>query len=398
MLKKMPTHCGDETCSSCVIAGDFIYLAHHAGGFDKQDIAHQMRATFESMQRTLGQVGANLNDMVQINLYMKDLTDFGTARDIFYEYFDKECFPARMTLTSDFLHKNCLCMMDGVAYKTAVKQPTLADKYLTFTEESKKLMDSKTVDLLIDTFNKVYPKICDFFNNGELLNVIYTAKPNYEHVAAQFVHIINKSDYGVIVDTWEEQHIVFDPQKCFGNDSPSWGVDSITHELVHVAQNSKYEYPSWINEGLADYGRAKFGLYNEKAGWRVIRQLSNNRDYKFGYWVTAAFFIWIEENIDANLPKDLNDTIKAGKYTDNYFVEKTGKTVDELWQIYVDESRTEFIGWLEELIGASLPQDIVDNIKSGRLDDEFDKYILEKTGKSTDDLWVLWLEYEETKK
>ena len=117
MLRRMPTHCGDETCSSCVIAGDFIYLAHHGGGFDKQDIAHQMRATFESMKNTLTAVEATLNDIVQIKLYLKNLRDFDTAREIFYEYFDKDCFPARMTLTSEFIDSKCMCMMDGVAYK-----------------------------------------------------------------------------------------------------------------------------------------------------------------------------------------------------------------------------------------------------------------------------------------
>ncbi|MHC1693853.1 MAG: RidA family protein [Eubacteriales bacterium] len=117
MLKRMPTHCGDETCPSCVVAGDFIYLAHHAGGFDKQDISHQMRIVFNNMQNTLSTVGATLNDMVQINLYLKDLSDFDDARNVFLEYFKKDCCPARMTLTSDFLDRECLCMMDGVAYK-----------------------------------------------------------------------------------------------------------------------------------------------------------------------------------------------------------------------------------------------------------------------------------------
>ena len=35
----------------------------------------------------------------------------------FNEYFDKGCFPARMTSTSKFLDAECLCMIDGVAYK-----------------------------------------------------------------------------------------------------------------------------------------------------------------------------------------------------------------------------------------------------------------------------------------
>ena len=114
---KLPTHSGDETHASCTIAGDFIFLAHHAGGFDKNDIEHQMRTTFTHMRSTLASAGAELNDMAQINLYLKNLSDFDRARNIFYEFFDEGCFPPRMTSTTEFLDPNCLCMMDGVAYK-----------------------------------------------------------------------------------------------------------------------------------------------------------------------------------------------------------------------------------------------------------------------------------------
>ena len=116
-MKKMPTHCGDETCAACVVAGDYIFLAHHAGGFDKQDVGYQMRATFERAKNTLASVGATLDDMVQINLYLKNLEDFGQARAVFYEYFTKGDFPARMTSQTEFLDDNCLCMIEGVAYK-----------------------------------------------------------------------------------------------------------------------------------------------------------------------------------------------------------------------------------------------------------------------------------------
>jgi len=117
MIMKIPNHHGDGTCSSCAVAGDFVYLAHHGGGHDKKDVEHQMRATFDSVRNTLTSVGATLNDMLQINLYLKDLEDFDKARAIFYEYFDKDRFPARMTSTTEFLDENCLCMMDGVAYR-----------------------------------------------------------------------------------------------------------------------------------------------------------------------------------------------------------------------------------------------------------------------------------------
>lgn len=116
-IKRMPTHCGDETCPACVVVGDYIYLAHHAGGFDKREIGHQMRAVFERAKKTLAQAGATLNDMVKIHLYLSDSADFDGAIEVFYEYFDKDCFPARMTTTSNFLDAECLCMIDGVAYK-----------------------------------------------------------------------------------------------------------------------------------------------------------------------------------------------------------------------------------------------------------------------------------------
>ena len=123
MIKRIQGHCADETCPACVIAGDYIFLAHHCGGFDKQDAAYQMRTIFEKMNKTLKAAGASLDDMVQINLYMKDLSDFGEARDVFYEYFEKDRFPARMTLTSEFIDAECMCMADGVAYKPSATTP-----------------------------------------------------------------------------------------------------------------------------------------------------------------------------------------------------------------------------------------------------------------------------------
>lgn len=116
MIQRMPTHCNDETCSSCVIAGDFIFLAHHGGGQEKTDIVYQMKKTFEQMKKTLASADASLDDMVQINLYLRDMKDFRKAADVFQEYF-KNGAPARMTTTTDFVSPSCLCQMDGVAYK-----------------------------------------------------------------------------------------------------------------------------------------------------------------------------------------------------------------------------------------------------------------------------------------
>lgn len=116
MINRYPTHCGDDTCASCVEAGGFVYLAHHAGGFDSTSVAHQMRKTFKNIQATLEQAGSGLQDLIQVNLYLKDIRDLREACDVFTEVFGDQP-PARMTLTTDFFDEECLLMMDGVAYK-----------------------------------------------------------------------------------------------------------------------------------------------------------------------------------------------------------------------------------------------------------------------------------------
>jgi len=116
MLMRMPSHCGDESCASCVVAGDFIFLAHHAGGHEKADIVYQTRATFEAISKTLASVGATLDDIVQINYYIKNTNDFAAGRNVFFEYFNSG-FPARMTVVTEFLSAACLCQMDAIAYK-----------------------------------------------------------------------------------------------------------------------------------------------------------------------------------------------------------------------------------------------------------------------------------------
>jgi len=116
MIRKIPTQWGDDTYSTCVVAGDFIFLAHHGGGQEVNDIAHQVKATFESMIKTLSTAGATLDDIVQLNFYIRNTADFSKGVEIFKEYF-KNGAPTRTTVVTEFLGESCLCQMDGIAYK-----------------------------------------------------------------------------------------------------------------------------------------------------------------------------------------------------------------------------------------------------------------------------------------
>jgi 2-iminobutanoate/2-iminopropanoate deaminase len=116
VITRMPSHCGDDTCPACGVAGEQIYLAHHAGGFEHDDVAHQLRCALQAAATTLATVDATLSDLVMLNLYLRDLDDFRAARDVFPEFFP-DGYPARMTLTTSFIDPRCRCMIDGIAYR-----------------------------------------------------------------------------------------------------------------------------------------------------------------------------------------------------------------------------------------------------------------------------------------
>jgi len=120
MIQRMGNHYGDDTCSSCVVAGDYIFLAHHGGGQEVNDLAYQTRASLDSLQQTLQSVGATMDNMVQITYYIRNVEDFRKGADVFREYF-KNGAPARMTVVTEFVGENCLCQVDGLAYMPMAK-------------------------------------------------------------------------------------------------------------------------------------------------------------------------------------------------------------------------------------------------------------------------------------
>jgi len=115
MIVRTPSHTGDETCPACIVAGGFVFLAHHSGGHEKTDAVFQAKASFNALDKTLRAVGSDLNHMVQLTLYLKRREDFPSVRNIFREYFGEGHYPARMTVFTNFINKNCLCMIDGIA-------------------------------------------------------------------------------------------------------------------------------------------------------------------------------------------------------------------------------------------------------------------------------------------
>jgi 2-iminobutanoate/2-iminopropanoate deaminase len=108
------------TFSTCVRAGDFLFLSHH-GGYDFEagkwpaSIGEQTEICFANIERTLKTAGSSLADIVKTTVYLKSLDDFPKMREVYREKFSQD-FPARMTAVSEFIDPECLILIEGIAY------------------------------------------------------------------------------------------------------------------------------------------------------------------------------------------------------------------------------------------------------------------------------------------
>lgn len=109
-----------------------------------------------------------------------------------------------------------------------------------------------------------------------------------------------------------------------------WGM--VVHELTHVVQAYPSGGPGWLVEGIADYIRiVKF----EPDAPRPKLD-PDKASYKDAYKTTAMFLEWIEKHHAPELVVKMNAALRKGAYRDELWTEMTGKTVEELWKLFVE--------------------------------------------------------------
>ncbi|CAA2997259.1 Hypothetical predicted protein [Olea europaea subsp. europaea] len=100
------------------------------------------------------------------------------------------------------------------------------------------------------------------------------------------------------------------------------------HEMTHIWQwNGNGQAPGGLIEGIADYVRLK-------AGYAPSHWVKPGQGDKWdqGYDVTAYFLDYCN-SLKTGVVAQLNKKMRDG-YSDNFFVELLGKTVDQLWTEY----------------------------------------------------------------
>lgn len=167
---------------------------------------------------------------------------------------------------------------------------------------------------LIHTFFVNYPKLAKMYNKKAMKKVSFVIDPDYKGVAATAGGVVRYS--------------------------PEWfaknpgDIDVVTHEVMHIVQ----AYPNgsgpwWITEGIADYVRFADGIDNAGANWK-LPEWNSSQKYTDSYRITARFFFWIEKKIKKGFIKNLDAAMRNKSFTDEFWKQQTGKTLDELWINY----------------------------------------------------------------
>jgi 2-aminomuconate deaminase len=114
------------------VAGDFIYVSGTSSrrpdntfagvkadelGTTSLDIRAQTEAVIENIGEILRDVGASLDDLIQVTTFLVNMNDFGGYNEVYARYFD-ENGPARTTVAVHQLpHPHLLIEIQAVAHK-----------------------------------------------------------------------------------------------------------------------------------------------------------------------------------------------------------------------------------------------------------------------------------------
>jgi len=104
---------------------------------------------------------------------------------------------------------------------------------------------------------------------------------------------------------------------------------TLIHELMYLVQQYKGSYPSWLQQGLADYVR--WYLF-EGAGDACEFSDWNSADVRYdgSYRYTANFLNWVSKKYGAHVIKKLDAACRAGSYRDDLWQELTGRSAADL--------------------------------------------------------------------
>jgi len=109
------------TYSQAVKVGDIVYmsgqipLVPETMAVIEGDFSTQVRRVFDNLTAVAEAAGGSLQDIVKLNIFLTDLSHFGTVNEIMADYFEQP-YPARAAIGVASLPKEVPVEMDAVMH------------------------------------------------------------------------------------------------------------------------------------------------------------------------------------------------------------------------------------------------------------------------------------------
>ena len=106
--------------SQAVTAGGAIYVSGQlpidpaTGKFAGEDISSQTKQSIENIRAILVSAGADIDNVVQTTVFLKDMAEFEAMNKVYAEYFTNDC-PARAAVQVGCLPMNAHVEIGAVA-------------------------------------------------------------------------------------------------------------------------------------------------------------------------------------------------------------------------------------------------------------------------------------------
>ena len=107
--------------SQAIQAGDFIYISGQIPldpetmQIVSEDFSIQVKQVLDNLKAIILASGSKLSDVVKLNVYLKDLSNFQSVNDAMSKAFD-EPYPARAAVEVSRLPKDVLVEIDAIVY------------------------------------------------------------------------------------------------------------------------------------------------------------------------------------------------------------------------------------------------------------------------------------------
>lgn len=105
--------------STFVVHGDTVYIGHFGGLYDDDgnellSVEEQTLQVFKNLERALQELNLGLKDLLKVTVILRDIADFNAMHETWKKVFSQE-YPARTTITSNFVDEHCRIQIEGIA-------------------------------------------------------------------------------------------------------------------------------------------------------------------------------------------------------------------------------------------------------------------------------------------